>query len=90
MKCCHADPRIDYMSLLEECRRPKPEKKVKTAGATITPDKAAELTKELKYQQHQIDILVGQMKILVTAFQATQSQLPSLKPGSNSPKNKEA
>ena len=36
-------------------------------------DKTSELTKQLKYQQHQIDTLVGQMKTLGKAFQEKQS-----------------
>ena len=56
------------MSSLEECRKaeddrrsnkPKLEKKVKTGATTLTPDKTAELAKQLQWQQHQIDALVG-------------------------------
>ena len=41
------------------------------AKPTITPDNSAESSKQLKYQQHQIDNLVAEMKTLVTTFQAT-------------------
>ena len=33
--------------------------KVKAAAATLPPTKEDELSKQLKYQQHQIDALVG-------------------------------
>ena len=68
------------MSFLEEWRKaedegriskPKSDKMIKTAAATITPDKTTEMSKQLKYQQHLTGNLVGQMKTLVTAFQAT-------------------
>ena len=64
--------------------KPKSNKRIKIAAATITPDKSTEMTKQLKYKQPQIDNLVGQMKISVTAFQATQSLKTSLKSGNNS------
>ena len=71
VKYCHVDPRIDNMILLKECKKaenegrsskPKPERKLRTTAATVTPDRTLELTKQLKYQQHQIVTLLGQMK----------------------------
>ena len=46
--------------------------KVKAAAATLPPTKEDELTKQLKYQQHQIDDLVGQVKNLVSLVRAAQ------------------
>ena len=47
--------------------------KAKMAAATLPPTKEDELAKQLKYQQHQIDALVGQAKNLVSVVKATQS-----------------
>ena len=71
------------MQLLEECRKSEEEGKagqtkanakvkVKAAAATLLPTKDDELSKQLKYQQHQIDALVGQVKDLVAVVKATQ------------------
>ena len=46
--------------------------KAKAAAATLPPTKEEELTKQLKYQQHQIDTLVGHVKNLVPLVRATQ------------------
>ena len=72
VKYCFADPHIDYMHFLEECQKAEDEDKVgqsktgptkaKVAAATIPPTREDELAKQLQYQQHQIDILVGQVK----------------------------
>ena len=62
------------MHFLEECRKSEEEGKAdqaktatrpkgKAAAVTLPPTKEDELTKQLKYQQHQIDALVGQVKI---------------------------
>ena len=70
VKYCFADASVDYMQFLEECRKSEDEgktgqaksaarAKVKVAAATLPPTKEDELTKQLKYQQHQIDALVG-------------------------------
>ena len=82
VKYCFADPRIDYMHLLEECRKAEDEDKVgqtksippkaKVAAATVPPTREDELAKQLRYQQHQIDALVGQVKNLVSAVKATR------------------
>ena len=45
--------------------------KAKVAAATIPPPREEELAKQLKYQQHQIDTLVDQVKNLVSAVKAT-------------------
>ena len=83
VKYCFADPCIDYMHFLEECRKAEDEDKVgqakaiplkaKGAAATIPPTREDELAKQLKYQQHQIDTLVGQVKNLVSAVKATRA-----------------
>ena len=83
MKYCFADASIDYVQFLEECRKSEEEGKVcqakaatkvkvKAVAATLPPTKEDELSKELKYQQHQIDVLVGQVKSLVTLVRDTQ------------------
>ena len=67
---------VDYMHFLEECRKSEDEAKAGQAKAaarvkaklkqwhniTPPPPRKTELTKQLKYQQHQIGTLVGQMK----------------------------
>ena len=83
VKYCFADPRIDYMHFLEECRKVEDEDKIghatarplkaKVAAATIPPNREDELAKQLKYQQHQTDTLVGQVKNLVSAVKATRA-----------------
>ena len=70
------------MQFLEECRKVEDEDKVgqirldppkaKVAAATVPPTRDDELAKQLKYQQHQIDTLVGQVKTLVSAVKATR------------------
>ena len=82
MKYCFADPHMDYMHFLEECRRAEDEDRVgqtksnppkaKVAAATVPPTREDELAKQLKYQQHQIDTLVGQVKNLVSAVKSTR------------------
>ena len=71
------------MQFLEECRKVEDEDRVgqmklnppkaKVAVATIPPTRDDELTRQLKYQQHQIDTLVGQVKNLVSAVKATRT-----------------
>ena len=82
VKYCFADPHIDYMHFLEECRKAEDEDKVgqaksnppkaKVAAATVPPTREDELAKQLRYQQHEIDALVGQVKNLVSAVKATR------------------
>ena len=69
------------MHFLEECGKAEDEDKVgqvkagppkaKVTAATIPPTREDELAKQLKYQQHQIDTLVGHVKNLVSAVKAT-------------------
>ena len=47
--------------------------KAKVAAATVPPTREDELTKQLRYQQHQIDTLVGQVKKLVSAVKSTRA-----------------
>ena len=82
VKYCFAHPHVDYMHFLEECHKAEDEGKLgqakagppkaKVAAATIPPTREDELAKQLKYQQHQIDALVGQVKNLVSAVKATR------------------
>ena len=70
------------MQFLEECRKSEEEGKdgqarapakvkVRAAAATLPPNKEEGLSKQLKYQQHQIDTLVGQVRDLVAVVKAT-------------------
>ena len=70
------------MQFLEECIKSEEEgkdgqakakAKAKAAAVTLPPTKNDELSKQLKYQQHQIDALVGQVKDLVSMVRATQT-----------------
>ena len=83
VKYCFADASVDYMHFLEECRKSEnggkagqakaaTRVKAKAAAATLPPTKEEELTKQLKYQQHQRDTLVGQMKNFISLVGATQ------------------
>ena len=84
LKYCFADASIDYMQFLEECQKSEEEGKagqarapakvkVRAAAATLPPNKDDGLSKQLKYQQHQIDALVGQVKGLMAVVKATHS-----------------
>ena len=84
LKYCFVDASIDYMQFLEECRRSEEEGKdgqarapakgkVRAAAAKLPPSKEEGLSKQLKYQQHQIDALVGQVRDLVALVKATHS-----------------
>ena len=46
--------------------------KAKVAAATVPPTREEELSKQLQFQQHQIDSLVGQVKKFVSAVKATR------------------
>ena len=81
LKYCFADASIDYMQFLEECRKAEEEGKagqakvkvkVKAAATTLPPTKDDELSRQLKYQQHQIDAWVGQVKDVMSVVKATQ------------------
>ena len=72
------------MQFLEECRKSEEQGKagqarapvkatVKAAAATLTPNKDDGLSRQLKYQQQQIDALVGQVKDLVAVVKATHT-----------------
>ena len=76
------DASVDYMHFLEEFRKSEDEGKVgqakaatrvkaKAKAATLPPTKEEELAKQIKYQQYQIDTLVGQVKNLVPPVRAT-------------------
>ena len=89
VKFCFADPHLDYMHFLEECRKAEEEGKVgqakavtkaKVTAATVPP-KEDELAKQLKYQQHQIDALVGQVENLVSTVRSTQPSSKGPRPG---------
>ena len=83
VKYCFADPCMDYMQFLEECRKVEDEDKVgqikvnppkaKVRAATVPPTREEELTKQPQYQQHQIDTLVGQVENLVSAVKSTRA-----------------
>ena len=60
--------------------KPNPPK-AKVAAGTILPTREDELAKLLKYQQHQIDTLVGQVKSLVSAVKATRASSRGAIPG---------
>ena len=92
LKYCFADTFIDYMHFLEECRKSEEEGKAGQARAPVkakikvavspTPNKD-DMSRLLKYQQHQIDALVGQVKDLVAVVEATHTSSR----GKNSPYN---
>ena len=46
--------------------------KAKVTAATVPLTREDDLAKQLRYQQHQIDALVGQVKNLVSAVKATR------------------
>ena len=93
MKYCFADASLDCMHFLEECRKSEEEgragqakvaPKAKAAAVTVPPTKQDELTKQLRYQQHQIDALVGQVKNLVSIVRATHASFTVARPGNPS------
>ena len=83
-----ANPHIDYMHFLEECQKAEDEDKVgqakkgqtkaKVAAVTIPPTREDELAKQLKYQQCQIDTLVGKVTNLVSAVKSARVSLKGL------------
>ena len=94
LKYCFADTSIDYMQFLEECRKSVDEgkagqarapvkAKVRAAAATLHINKDDRLSKQLTYQQHQIDALVGQVKDLVAVVKATYTSPRVRKNGSS-------
>ena len=84
LKYYFADASIDYMQFLEECQKSEEEGKVgqarapakakiRAAAPILPPNKDDGLSKQLKYQQLQIDALVGQVKDLVVVVKDTCS-----------------
>ena len=71
------------MHFLEECQKAEDEDKVgqakagppkaKVAAVTIPTTRKDVLAKQLRYQQHQVDTLVAQIKNLVSAVKATRA-----------------
>ena len=57
---------------------------MKAAAATYSLTKQDELSRQLKYQQHQIDTLVGQVKNLVSVVRAMQASPSVARPGNPS------
>ena len=55
--------------------------KAKVAAPTVPPTKEDGLAKQFKYQQHQIDALVGQVKNLVSIVKSTQTSSNGARPG---------
>ena len=93
MKYCFVDASLDYMHFLEEYRKSEEEgkagqakaaPKAKEAAATVPPTNQDELTKQLRYQQQQIDALVGQVKKLVLVVRAMQAFSSVARPGNPS------
>ena len=81
------------MHFLEECRKSEEvgkagqasaAPKAKVAAATVPPTKQDELNKQLRYQQHQIDAFVRQVKNLVSIVRATQASSSGARPGNPS------
>ena len=87
VKYCFADASLDYMHFFEECRKSEEEGmagQAKAASATVPPTKQDELTKQLRYQQHQIGAMVRQPKNLVSVVRATQAFSSVASPGNPS------
>ena len=87
VKYRHADPSVEYMTYLEECRKAEDEDgvgkskskgKVKIAAATaISSAKTVALAKQLKRQQQQFDTLMGKVQAMVTTLQSHTAQATS-------------
>ena len=92
MKYCFADASMDYMHFLEANRKSETEGKggqakaatKAKAEATVPLTKQDELTKQLRYQQHNIDALVGQVKNLGPAVRVLQASSSEARPGNPS------
>ena len=79
MKYHHADPSVDYMTFLEECRKaddeypqqdkPKSKGKVKIAASTISSTQNDALAKQLKRQLQQFDTLKGNVQSIIATLQ---------------------
>ena len=84
MKYCHADPLVDYMTFLEECRKAKDEDraekskikgKLKVAAATFPSNQSDALAKQLKREQEQFDTLMGKMQSMIATSQLQTAQV---------------
>ena len=83
VKYHHADPSVDYMIFLGECRKaededrggkPKPKGKLKIAAATISSSPNVAFVKPLKRQQQQFDTLMGKVQSMITTLQTHTAQ----------------
>ena len=80
VKYRHADPSVEYMTFLEECRKAEDEDgvdksksrgKVKIATASAIPSSQNDaLVRQLKRQQQQFDTLMGKVQAMVTTLQS--------------------
>ena len=87
VKYRHADPSVEYMTFLEECRKAEDEDgvgkskskgKVKIAAATaISSTQNDALAKQLKRQQQHFDTLLGKVQAMVTTLQSYTAQATS-------------
>ena len=86
MKYHHADPSVDYMTFLEECRKAEDEDraskskikgKLKIAAATISSTQSDAIAKQLKRQQQQLDTLMGKMQSMIATLQSHTAQASS-------------
>ena len=87
VKYRHADPSVEYMTFLEECRKAEDEDgvgkskskgKVKIPAATASPSSQNDaLAKQLKRQQQQFDTLMGKVQAMVTTLQSHTAQATS-------------
>ena len=86
----HADTTVDYMTFLEECRKPEDEDgmgkikqkgKVKVAAATTTATSPSTyndvFAKQLRKQQQQFEALMGKVQAMVTTLQSHNAQATS-------------
>ena len=86
IKYCHADPSVDYMTFLKECRKAEDEDRagkskskgnLKVATATISSTQSDALAKQLKRQQQQFDTLMGKMQSMIVTLQSQTVQASS-------------
>ena len=87
VKYRHADPSVEYITFLEECRKAEDEDgvgkskskgKVKIGTATAIPSSQNDaLAKQLKRQQQQFDTLMGKVQAMVTTLQPHTAQATS-------------
>ena len=87
IKYRHADPTVEYMTFLEECRKAEDEDwvgKAKSKGkvmtAAVTAISSAQndaFAKQLKRQQQQFDTLMGKVHAMVTTLQSQTAQATS-------------